>query len=102
MNTRQDTYTGTGAGTIISLTDNPTKVHAIQVKGTGAAATSWTVLLEGSLDGVNFSTVLTHNATDGSTVFSGTALNACKYIRSNCTALSLGSASNIVVTILGV
>lgn len=101
MNTRVDNFTATGKGTIVAVTDAPTSQYAIQVKGVAVGATSWTVLLEGSLDGVNFTTILTHNATDGSTVVSGSTLSPYLYFRSNCTALSLGSATSINVTILG-
>lgn len=85
---------------------------AIQVKGTGAAPTSWTVELQVSLDGTNFMTLFSHKSTtgsnnelaaaDGDVVFSyGGTFYPALYFRSKCTAVSLGSATNIVATIVG-
>lgn len=103
FSTRADTYTGTGNGTTIDASIKPPKSFSIQVKGTGAAATAWDVRLEGSNDNTNFVQILQHtNLTgDGAMIFSGTVLSPCLYIRSRCAGLTLGSATNIVVTILG-
>jgi hypothetical protein len=76
-------------------TARPANKFTLQVKGVAVAATSWTVLLEGSLDGVNFTTLATHNATDGSTIFA--VDKVCSWVRPNCTALTLGSATSINV-----
>lgn len=102
--TRQDTFTTTGSGVTINKSAAPVSKFGLQVKGTGAAATLWSVNLEGSLDGVNFSTVLSHvTATgDGSVMWIGSLEAPLLYFRSNVTALTLGSATNIVVTILGI
>lgn len=99
--TRSDTFTATGAGTTVDASAAPLSKFAIQVKGTGAAPTSWTAVLECSLNNAQFTTVLTHSANDGSTVFSQANLFPCLYFRTNVTALSLGSATNIIVTVLG-
>lgn len=72
--------------------------YAIQVKGEGAGATSWSVTLEGSLDGKNWTTLITHSATDGSTSF--LVDKPCIAIRANVGSLSLGSATAIDVSIL--
>lgn len=71
--------------------------YAIQVKGVGGSLTSWTVTLEGSLDGVNWTTLATHNANDGSTVFA--VDKPCLAIRATVSALSLNTATSITVTI---
>lgn len=92
-----DTYTTTGTGNILQ---GPNKSFSIQVKGTGTAAGSWSVTLEGSNDGVNFTTIATHSSGDGSTVFT-TATWPCMYFRSNCGSLTLNTATNIVVSIMG-
>ncbi len=98
---RSDTYTVTGTGTIVQP-PRTLKYFSIQLKGTVAGATSWTVTLEGSLDGTNFSTIITHSTADldGSVKWS-TSASPSLYFRSNCSALVLGGATNIVVTILG-
>lgn len=102
---RSDTYTGAANGTTVDASTRPMRAFGMQVKGTGASATSWTVVLEGSLDGTNFTTLLTHTNTtqaDGSVLWSSAAHTPCLYFRSRCTAVVLGGATNIVCTILGV
>lgn len=99
--TQQDTYAATGTGTVVNCSNQPVKDFSIEVKGTGAAATSWTVALEGSNDGMNWTTIVSHSNTDGDGVTKALANFPVLYFRSHCTALSLGSATNIVVTTLG-
>lgn len=101
--TRQDTFTATGNGQTVDVHTSPLTRYAIQVKGTGAAATSWDIVLEGSLDGVNFSTILEHVTSigDGQVLWSGELDSPALYFRSRVIALSLGTATNVVVTILG-
>jgi hypothetical protein len=101
--TRSDTYTTTSSGTTVDTHTSPLTSFAIQVKGTGASATSWNVVLEGSLDNAEFTTILTHktNTGDGACMWSGSVLSPVLYFRSRVTALTLGPATNIVVTILG-
>jgi hypothetical protein len=102
--TRSDTYVAAGNGTTVDVSAAPVKIFSIEVKGTGASATSWQVVLEGSLDNVNFTTILNHVNTfvgDGQVLYSGAALGASLYFRSRCVSVVLGGATNIVVTILG-
>lgn len=102
---RQKTYAGittTGAKEAIAAPGGaPFATYAIQLKGSGAGPTSWTVNLEGSLDNVNWTTICTHNATDGSTVWdtNGKAVN---FVRPNVSALNLGSATDIVIVVVAV
>lgn len=102
--TRSDTYTTVATGTTVNQSTAPVRTFGIAVKGTGSAATSWTVVLEASLDNANFTTILTHktNVGDGQIFWSGAVLSPSLYFRSRVTALTLGPATNIVVTILGV
>ena len=95
----KDTFTSTGNGQVANLGSHTVSSFAVQVVGTGASATSWTVLLEGSLDGVNFDTIMTHNTAtgNGKMLWSGAVLYPSRYIRSNTTAVVLGSATAIVV-----
>lgn len=102
---RIKTYAGittTGAQAVISAPGGaPFATYAISLKGTGAGPTSWTLNLEGSLDGVNWTTICTHNATDGSTVWD-TNGKAAMFVRPNVSALSLGSATDVVVIVVAV
>lgn len=100
---RSDTFTGTGNGTTVNTSDIPVSRFGLQVKGTGAVPTSWQVVLEGSLNSTDFSTILTHQNginTDGAVVSTGTSA-PFRYFRSRVVALTLGSATNIVVHIIG-
>ena len=74
----------------------------MQVKGTGAAPTSWTSILEGTLDGANFETLFTHDTAtgDGRIIYSGANNYPSLFVRSRVSALVLGLATNIVVTIV--
>ena len=99
FSTRSDTYTAAASGTTVDLTSNPLKDFAIQTVATGAV-TSWTILLEGSLDGTNFFTILTaSNVTPN--IASGAAKWPVRYLRSRCSAIVLGGGTNVVATILG-
>lgn len=80
------------------------KSYAIQVKGTGASPVAWDVRLEGSLNRINFSQILQHQTTagDGAVLWSGSVFSPSLYFRINVVALTLGSASNIVVVVIGI
>lgn len=102
--TRTDTYTAAVAGVILDVSAFARESFAMQVTATGAV-TSWTVVLEGSLDGATFTTILTHtNVTPGNgfTLYSGEADYPSLYFRSRCSAIVLGTGTNVVVQILGV
>lgn len=103
LGTSSDTYTVTGSGTAINLSTAsiPVKAFAVQVKGTGGAATLWNVSLEGSLDGTNYQELINHATADGDGVVKWTSDKPILHLRSRCSALTLGGATNIVVTILG-
>lgn len=103
FDTRADTFTGTGNGTTVDTSTNPLKSFSIQVKGTGASATTWDIRLEGSLDGTNFTQILQHTTADldGIVKWSGAGLSPSLHFRSRVAALTLGAATNVVVTILG-
>ena len=100
---RSDTYSATGNGVTVDVSATPLKSFAVQVIGTGAAASLWDVRLEGSLDNVNFTQILQHTNTtgDGVVLYSGASLYPSLYFRSRCAGLTLGSATNVVVKILG-
>lgn len=106
FSTRSDTYTAAGNGTTVDVSLKPHKDFALQVKGTSAAATAWNVVVEGSLNNTQFTTVLEHsnagefrNAADGETVYANAG--PMLYFRSRCVSVTLGSATNVVATIVG-
>jgi hypothetical protein len=102
MNT--DTFTAPGTGTTFDCSAAPLKNFALQVSGTGAVATLWTVLLEGSIDNSNFTTILTNMTPVGDSicVFTGPNHTPVLYVRTRVVALTLGLATNVKATIVGV
>lgn len=103
FNTRADTFTSTTSGTTVDAHLAPVKYFTISAKATGAV-TSWTIVLEGSLDNTNFTTLLTHtNVTpgDGSLITTGTSAIPMLYFRARCSAITLGGGTNVIATILG-
>lgn len=100
---RSDTYTTTANGTAVDVSAQGFSRFALQCKQTGTV-TSWTVLLEASLDGTNYVTVLTHEKAvdgDGAIQFSGANFFPALYFRSRCSAITLGGGTNVVATIVG-
>jgi len=96
-----DTFTTTGIGATYTPSISY-RSFALQVKGTGATPTLWTVILEGSIDGVNFSTIMTHTQAILETIlWTGTNFYPIIAYRVRTPVLTLGGASNIVVTLLG-
>lgn len=105
--TRSDTFTVAANGTTVDRSLNPVNRFALQVKGTGAAPTAWNVVIEGSLNNTQFTTILEHsnagefrNAADGETVYFEMA-GPSLYFRSRLVSITLGSATNVVATIVG-
>lgn len=100
---RTDTYTAAANGTTVSMSSTPARHYGIEVSGTGAGATAWNVRLECSLDNTNFTTMLTHTEAtgDGVILWSDTNVRPCLYFRSKCVSVTLGSATNIQVDIVG-
>ena len=100
---KQDTFTTTGNGATLNVINQPIKYFAIQVKGTVAAPTGWSIVLEGSLDGIAFSTILTHSTAtgDGVILWGGSNAYPVLYFRSRVVSLTLGSATDVVVSLLG-
>lgn len=100
---RQETFIATGLGITVDVSAQGMSTFALQVKETGSV-TSWTVVLEASLDGINFATILTHtkvDSGDGGIQFTGANRMPALYFRARCTAITLGSGTNVIVNILG-
>lgn len=101
--TRQETFTTTADGTAQDISAQGFSKFAIQVKQTGTV-TSWTVVLQVSLDGTNYATVLSHTKAgdgDGAIVFTGPNRYPALYFRASCTAITLGGGTNVIATIVG-
>jgi hypothetical protein len=93
-------YTGlTATGTFppIGSPGVPFEKYAIQAKGIGGTLTSWTAILEGSLDSTNWTTLISHTTPDGSTQW--IVDKPCNFVRLNLSTLVLGSATSINVYI---
>lgn len=73
------------------------RTFAVSVSIPSGAITSWTVALEGSLDGVNWTALVTHNATIGSTQWA--VDKPVRMARVNVTALTLNTAPSISVNV---
>lgn len=100
-----ETFTATGNGAVQHFPSHPLKSFSVQVVGTGGTPTLWTVVLEGSNDGVSFTPILTHlNGTVAinATLFTGASYFPCSYLRVRVAVLTLGPATNVVVHTLGV
>lgn len=97
-----DTYTSTTTGTIVDGLASVYSHFTLSVKTTGAVV-SWIVTLETSVDGVNFTPVLTHTDFLGKGVclFSGTLSAPSLYFRTNCQVLVLGLGTSITATAVG-
>lgn len=98
---RTDNYTAAPTTGVTVAATYPVKFFAVQVSIPSGSITSWTVLLEGSVDNSNFTTLLTHNSTIGSTIFL-TSASPVLFYRTRCTALSLNTAPSINAYCIGV
>ena len=77
--------------------------QSIQVRGSDATPTSFSVAFQGSNDGENWTTLLTHTNTDGRVTFATDAIpRPCRHFRINCTAVTLGPASKLIATAVAV
>ena len=96
------TFTVAGNGTAQLNIGKPKTKFTLKVIGTGATPTAWSVVLEGSLDDTDYTTILTHASgaeTNAELKYSGASNFAVSYFRSRVVSLTLGSATDIVVSI---
>ena len=103
-NSRNDTFTTTANGTTVTVGTGVAKTFSLQVVKTGSVS-AWSIVLEGSNDNTNFTTILTHNETspgDGKLMFTGSLDSPCKYFRSRCVSITLGGGTSVTAYILGV
>lgn len=98
-----DLLTGTGPSAVVDVSQSPMVTWTLQITGVPVAASAWSVALEGSTDGINFSEIIKHTTLTGNAVnlYSGTTLFLTKYYRINVILLSLGPASSITASVIG-
>lgn len=98
-------YSQTTTGASSSLkNDSGAKFFTIQVKGRAAGATSWTVNLEGSNNGTNWSTIVSHGTvdTDGVIKNSGATPWPAAFLRLHVSSVTMGSAGYLDIYVNGV
>jgi hypothetical protein len=71
---------------------------ALQVSTPSGVITSWSVTLEGSIDGVNWTILITHAANIGTTQWA--VDKPVSFVRVNVGAVSLGTAPSIAVGLI--
>lgn len=92
--------TATGAGTALPLTGNE-NTFTFQAN-INAACTALTVAIEGSLDGVNWATLVSHALIAGeitalTSIFASTTPTFLTYIRANITTLTgVGATASVL------
>lgn len=92
-----ETFTQTGEGTGFKL-GMPCRNFSMQLKGTGAAASAWSGTLMGSLDGVNWTALITHaNGGDTDGAVKSVADKPVRYVRMDLGTLTLGGATNVIL-----
>ena len=99
-----DVFTGTGNGTLIDVSSRPLKHFSLFVTAAGGTPTSWDVRLDGALNGVDFTSILTHTGVVGLglTLFTNANVTPVLWLRARVAALVLAPATSLTVGILGV
>ena len=85
-----------------NITLLPAKSFSLQVVAVGGTVTAWTVALQASLDGVTYTTILSHTQADGDAVtkFTGASFYPARYFRTNATVMTLNTATRVTVNVL--
>lgn len=94
------TVVATGVTGTADITNTPASRFSLLVKaeGTKDGSTAWTVLLEGSINGTDWATLLTHTyPTTGDGVFAPAVatFTPVRHLRFNVSALTLGTATGL-------
>lgn len=94
-------FIGDGVGASVDLRQRPCSKWSLQVRGSGMSATAWTVVLESSLDGGLWTTILTHNTAtlDGVTV--SVVDKPALFYRVSLSGLTLAPAGALYAHVLG-
>lgn len=96
-------FNSTGVSSIFDIGGMEQSWFSLQVIPNGSID-AWNVYLEGSLDGINFTKIISHNNLSpgaNHVQYHGQSYTPCTYLRLNCTKLELGTGNNITVFVLG-
>lgn len=90
-----------GAGTVVDMSTNPMASFGIFViKDGGTTLTAFTVLLEGSLDNANWTTLVSNSSVSGNPQLVWVASKPVFYMRSNVSTLTGSGSPTVKVVIL--
>lgn len=90
-----------GAGTAVDMSSNPMASFGIFViKDGGTTLTGFTVLLEGSLDNANWTTLVSNSSVSGNPQLVWVASKPVFYMRSNATAVNGTGSPTVKIVIL--
>jgi len=88
-------FTATGNGTPLDMTLSPQNMYALQVVVPSGIPVLWTVILEGSLDGLNWDTLISHTEALGIAKIVFSPSPPTSWMRFRVPVLSLGTSSKI-------
>lgn len=78
----------------------PCSKFSVMVKGQAAAATAWSLDLQGSIDGANWQQLINHATADVDGVTKFVTDRPVTHIRLNLASVTLGTATNLIVAAL--
>lgn len=93
--------TTTGTGEIFDLSFQPLRLFSLQASVPSGIPISWTVILEGSINGSQFDTILTSTNVVGLSVLQISSPVLVRFVRARVTSLILGTSPSLTVDILG-
>ena len=96
-----DTYTSAVPGTTTNTSTKPKSTFTINSIKTGAV-TSYTINLEGSMDGTNWFTIGTVTGISAATQTDFVSNHTVLYYRINCAAFVLCGGTNVIVQVLAI
>lgn len=100
----EENFSGKGPGQTIDVSSNPMQEFSLQVSAVGTV-TAWSVVLEGSLDNVSFTTILTHSNLTlliGSNTSTAANKFPMRYFRTRVVSITALLGGSITTNILGV
>lgn len=100
---KSEIFTTAATGSTVQVSGSASmKYFSLSVRSTGVVL-AWSIILEGSLDGVNFSAVAKHTNLlgSGATIFPGVNVTNCTYFRMRCESIVLGLGTNVIATVIG-
>jgi len=94
-------FTTTGTSEEIDCTERPISQFSIQATSSGSP-TLWTAILEGSINGSNWDSMITNTNVIGLNIIQVTPIGPVRYFRVRVTSLTLLSAPSININVFGV